>query len=109
MDSANKGGGGGSSNSNGGKRKKKRKNQRAVNGMLADVADTSGGTANLDQSPSGSASAGAGGGKWKYGISAKARSLMNLHNNEAGRRVSFCIHHKKIRKQIKSNIEKFVW
>lgn len=106
MDSANNGGGG-SSNSNGGKRKKKRKNQRAVNGMLADVADSSGGTANLDQSPSGSASAG--GGKWKNGISAKARSLMNLHNNEAGRRVSFCIHHKKIRKQIKSNIEKFVW
>ncbi|XP_075166597.1 wnt oncogene analog 5 [Haematobia irritans] len=72
MDSNTNGGGGG-------KRKRKRKNQRAVNGMLADVAE--GGP--YGQSTS---SGGVGAGKWKNGIAAKARSLMNLHNNEAGRR-----------------------
>lgn len=33
-----------------------------------------------------------GGGRFKTGASIKARSLMNLHNNEAGRRVSFLFH-----------------
>lgn len=32
-------------------------------------------------------SQGGGGPRLKNGLSAKARSLMNLHNNEAGRRV----------------------
>lgn len=79
-------------NNNNGKRKKKRKNQRAVNGMLADVSSypsatgASGGSNSNSNSNNG---AGGGGGKWKNAISIKARSLMNLHNNEAGRRVSF--------------------
>lgn len=80
-------GGAANGNSNG-KRKKKRKNQRAVNGMLADV-----GAYTPNSGGGGAASAAAngngGGNKWKNAIMIKARSLMNLHNNEAGRRVSF--------------------
>lgn len=71
------GGGGG-----GGKRKRRRKNQRAINGMPNDQqADA---TANGAAGDGG----GEGAGKWKSSVTAKARSLMNLHNNEAGRRVS---------------------
>lgn len=85
-------------NNNNGKRKKKRKNQRAVNGMLADVSSypsatgASGGSSNSNSNNG----AGGGGGKWKNAISIKARSLMNLHNNEAGRRVSFLISNQNI-------------
>nr|XP_014102858.1 protein Wnt-5 isoform X1 [Bactrocera oleae]XP_036225868.1 protein Wnt-5 isoform X1 [Bactrocera oleae] len=69
------GGGGG-----GGKRKRRRKNQRAINGMPNDQqADA---TANGAAGDGG----GEGAGKWKSSVTAKARSLMNLHNNEAGRR-----------------------
>lgn len=69
------------------RRKRKRKNQRAVNGMVADVGGYNSGGSNLGYAvgpslPVGSSS------KWKNSISLKARSLMNLHNNEAGRRVS---------------------
>uniref|UniRef100_A0A1B0ABK4 Uncharacterized protein n=1 Tax=Glossina pallidipes TaxID=7398 RepID=A0A1B0ABK4_GLOPL len=67
------------------RRKRKRKNQRAVNGMVADVGGYNSGGSNLGYAvgpslPVGSSS------KWKNSISLKARSLMNLHNNEAGRR-----------------------
>ncbi|XP_019892373.1 protein Wnt-5 [Musca domestica] len=81
-------------NGGGGKRKRKRKNQRAVNGMLVDVGE-GGPYANSNSNgpigTSGGSNGGGGGGggssgKWKNSIAAKARSLMNLHNNEAGRR-----------------------
>ena len=65
----------------GGKRKRKRKNQRAVNAEAnigATSTDASGFSPNMS--------------KWKHGgLAVKARSLMNLHNNEAGRRVSFSL------------------
>lgn len=106
MDNMAANGGGSNSNSGGGgngKRKRKRKNQRAVNGMLADVADAgpyaTNGNNNVQDTSGGSNGAGGGGGlaggtgKWKNGIAAKARSLMNLHNNEAGRRVSCFVNH----------------
>lgn len=85
-------------NNNNGKRKKKRKNQRAVNGMLADVSSypSATGASGGSNSNSNSNGAGGGGGKWKNAISIKARSLMNLHNNEAGRRVSFLISNQNI-------------
>ncbi|XP_053964140.1 protein Wnt-5 [Anastrepha ludens] len=67
----------------GGRRKRKRKNQRAVNGMANDQqADATVNGAGGDGAEGG----GAAGGKGKNSIMAKARSLMNLHNNEAGRR-----------------------
>ncbi|XP_036332554.1 protein Wnt-5-like, partial [Rhagoletis pomonella] len=68
----------------GGKRKRRRrKNQRAVNGMANDQqAD-----ANVNGAGGDGVDVGGGnGGKWRNSITAKARSLMNLHNNEAGRR-----------------------
>ncbi|XP_030383347.1 protein Wnt-5 [Scaptodrosophila lebanonensis] len=68
------------------RRKRKRKNQRAVNGEAPTLSDNDGlyGDNGGDQTAVG----GQGGGNKarNTAATAKARSLMNLHNNEAGRR-----------------------
>lgn len=68
------------------RKKKKRKNQRAVNSNGGGIPMDAAYNPNMGQQTGSSATAAAGG-KWKNGFSYKARSLMNLHNNEAGRRV----------------------
>lgn len=68
------------------KRKRKRKNPRVTNRMMADTSAGVGAGKGVETSASNSATLRTL--NSRNALSTKARSLMNLHNNEAGRRVS---------------------
>lgn len=75
------------------KRKRKRKNQRVTNRMMSDTSIALGtgsvpGAASSTTADSSAINSQLRTSNGRSSLSTKARSLMNLHNNEAGRRVS---------------------